>query len=312
MKITALIVTHNRLDKLMLTVDKTLSQGFTDVLIVNSGSNDGTELFLDALSDERITVLHTDNIGGAGGCALGAEYISHNINCDWVVFYDDDAYPDLQLVNNIKQQNLTDVDSFACHVSSRDQVMPQMNVAVKKYPTTLARLLRYIKNRKAFVTQEGDLVLPNQPIEASSFVGFGVRHSVLKQTYQYIHSMLFIYYDDLFYTLKLSQLGCRHQFIPSLTFVHDVEKTEKVVPWKLYYHTKNLFIMRPLCSFPAFIGLALMKVTSVALVALRSQYPWQNFKLILLGFFDGVMSKHDRFGLVDPVKKIIKRHVNKR
>jgi len=312
MKITALIVTHNRLDKLTLTLDKTFSQEFTDVLVVNSGSNDGTKLFLDGITDDRLTVIHTDNIGGAGGFALGAEYISHNINCDWVLFYDDDAYPDAKLIDNIQKQNLTDIDSFACHVSSRDEVMPQMNVAVKQYPTTLKRLFRYLKNRKAFFTQEQDLLLPCQPIEASSFVGFGVRFEVLKATYQHIHADLFIYYDDLFYTLMLSQLGYRHQFIPSLTFVHDVEKAEKMVPWKLYYHTKNLFVMRPLCTLPAFMGLVLMKVISVILVASKSQYPWQNIKLIILGFFDGLISKHDRFGLIDPVNKVIKRYANKR
>ncbi|MBN3339109.1 hypothetical protein H4W20_03762 [Klebsiella pneumoniae] len=49
MKYTALIVTFNRLGKLKKTVEETLKLEFTNIVIVNNGSTDGTQALRDPL-----------------------------------------------------------------------------------------------------------------------------------------------------------------------------------------------------------------------------------------------------------------------
>lgn len=66
MKYTALIVTFNRLGKLK-TVEETLKLEFTNIVIVNNGSTDGTQAWLSSIVDTRVIVLTlTKNTGGAG------------------------------------------------------------------------------------------------------------------------------------------------------------------------------------------------------------------------------------------------------
>ncbi|SYF71348.1 glycosyl transferase [Klebsiella pneumoniae] len=57
MKYTALIVTFNRLGKLKKTVEETLKLEFTNIVIVNNGSTDGTQAWLSSIVDTRVIGL---------------------------------------------------------------------------------------------------------------------------------------------------------------------------------------------------------------------------------------------------------------
>ena len=79
MKYTALIVTFNRLGKLKKTVEETLKLEFTNIVIVNNGSTDGTQAWLSSIVDTRVIVLTlTENTGGAGGALKPVVSISVN------------------------------------------------------------------------------------------------------------------------------------------------------------------------------------------------------------------------------------------
>lgn len=62
MKYTALIVTFNRLGKLKKTVEETLKLEFTNIVIVNNGSTDGTQAWLSSIVDTRVIVLTSPRI----------------------------------------------------------------------------------------------------------------------------------------------------------------------------------------------------------------------------------------------------------
>lgn len=62
MKYTALIVTFNRLGKLKKTVEETLKLEFTNIVIVNNGSTDGTQAWLSSIVDTRVIVLTLSRI----------------------------------------------------------------------------------------------------------------------------------------------------------------------------------------------------------------------------------------------------------
>ena len=73
--LVAVIVTFNRLDKLKLTLEHTLSNAFYRIIVVNNCSTDDTQEWLDSLDDESLAVIHSEtNGGGAGGFYQGFRY----------------------------------------------------------------------------------------------------------------------------------------------------------------------------------------------------------------------------------------------
>ena len=92
MKITAVVVTYNRLELLKKVIDalKGQSRSLDKILLINNGSSDGTGEWLD--QQIGITVVHQENVGGAGGFARGIEE-AYNDNADWIWTMDDDVMP---------------------------------------------------------------------------------------------------------------------------------------------------------------------------------------------------------------------------
>lgn len=78
MKYTALIVTFNRLGKLKKTVEETLKLEFTNIVIVNNGSTDGTQAWLSSIVDTRVIVLTLTEIPVGRGALKPVVSISVN------------------------------------------------------------------------------------------------------------------------------------------------------------------------------------------------------------------------------------------
>jgi hypothetical protein len=90
--IAAVIVTYNRLSLLKECVEAIRNQSRkTDaILVINNGSTDGTEEWLNS-QDDVITVTQ-DNAGGAGGFSRGIKE-AYNRGYDWFWCMDDDTIP---------------------------------------------------------------------------------------------------------------------------------------------------------------------------------------------------------------------------
>ena len=92
MKLTAVVVTYNRLSLLKRTVNCLLEQTcpLDQIYIVNNGSTDGTKEWLD--SQEQVTVIHQANVGGSGGFYTGIQQAFQD-GADWIWCMDDDVFP---------------------------------------------------------------------------------------------------------------------------------------------------------------------------------------------------------------------------
>jgi rhamnopyranosyl-N-acetylglucosaminyl-diphospho-decaprenol beta-1,3/1,4-galactofuranosyltransferase len=91
-KIVAVVVTYNRLNLLKRCIDALRNQTYQldFVIVVNNGSTDGTEIWLDQQVD--LQVIHQENLGGAGGFARGMKE-AYDAGFDWIWVMDDDGYP---------------------------------------------------------------------------------------------------------------------------------------------------------------------------------------------------------------------------
>ena len=97
LRVTAVVVTFNRLDLLPLTLQGLASGKRVpdSVVIVNNASTDGTAAYLDSLDSElNLDIVHLNrNMGGAGGFTVGIDRALARHNPDLVWVMDDDTEP---------------------------------------------------------------------------------------------------------------------------------------------------------------------------------------------------------------------------
>jgi len=99
-RVTAVVVTYNRLNLLQRCLTALLSQSFSvdSIVVVNNGSTDGTAAWLRA--QPGVQVIHQGNDGGAAGFATGIT-VALTTDCDWVWCMDDDGYPDTDALHEL-------------------------------------------------------------------------------------------------------------------------------------------------------------------------------------------------------------------
>lgn len=93
MKVSAVIVTYNRLSLLKQCLEKVLNQDVKelDVLLIDNASTDGTKEYIEELGIGRIKYFNTgSNLGGAGGFSYGLN-VAAKEGYDYCWIMDDDT-----------------------------------------------------------------------------------------------------------------------------------------------------------------------------------------------------------------------------
>ncbi|CAI1542450.1 glycosyltransferase [Serratia ficaria] len=296
MKTTALIVTFNRLEKLKQCWSATAALPFENIVIVDNASTDNTQSWLSDIVDVRLHVLRAcRNDGGAGGFKLGAEFIAKNVDTDWVFMFDDDAYPDALLLKRFDRIAGSEHAAYCCRVLDGQGTRCKMNVPFSKMPTTLMQTLDYIVKPERYVPVE----LRPSEVVTLSFVGAIIRKDVLAANTEFIWSELFIYYDDLYFSYRLSQQGYRFRYSPELLFLHDVPTPGGGVnpPWKVYYLVRNLLISRTLFKKnerPYSLGAIVLRIAKYLLSFTSQEKKGEYLKYVVRGIVDGISRKNGK------------------
>ena len=135
MKITAVIVTYNRLGLLKTCLKSVQEQSRKpdEIIVINNGSTDNTQEWLSA---QNVTTYTKENNGGAGGFSYGIK-TAYNNGTDWIWLMDDDVIPEndalQQLVNTLEDlgEQQEKVGFLASKVLWTDHSVHEMN---KTYP----------------------------------------------------------------------------------------------------------------------------------------------------------------------------------
>ncbi|WP_241613594.1 glycosyltransferase [Rosenbergiella epipactidis] len=289
MNLTALIVTWNRLPQLKNTVKATLALPFQNIVIVNNGSTDGTESWLEGLTESRIHLVHASkNLGGSEGFYLGSEYISKNIHTEWVVFYDDDAWPAKDFIQNFIELELNEPSIICAKVVDRKGNPCQMNLPWRRRTITFKDNLQYIFQPENFAVSANS----SCEVISCSFVGSVVHASILKKTYNHIHRDLFIYFDDVYYGYYLHLQGFKLYYRPKLVMIHDIGDriTNNMATWKSYYLVRNMILSRVIFKSNSFfsINAIIFRIVKYLLVALKSQDKSYSVRLLFKAIKDGL------------------------
>ncbi|TQN55437.1 glycosyltransferase [Raoultella planticola] len=295
MKHTALIVTFNRLEKLKKTVAETVKLHFTSIVIVNNGSTDGTSDWLQTITDPRVIVLNLAcNNGGAGGFKAGSQYICSSVDSDWIFFYDDDAYPQSDILDKFSTINKEGCRVFTAFVKDLQGRTCAMNVPFAKVPTSFSDTLQYIKHPQRYVPDNKEML-----VQTVSFVGMIIKREVLNEHLHHIYDELFLYFDDLYFGYQLTLSGEKITYNPELVFTHDVSIQGKVISpeWKVYYLCRNLILAKRIFTevevfSSSSILLRLCKYISIFPVQRRK---WVYLKFLCRGIVHGVKGISGKF-----------------
>lgn len=256
--ICAIVVTFNRLKKFQRTLARLLEEPLDRVVVVENGSTDGTREWLEGVSDDRLTVLEqTVNGGGAQGFETGMREAVARFDPDWVLVMDDDARPLPSAIAAFRATLPRPQGAVLAAVYFPDGKICDMNRPWRNpfwHWSTFRDTFLKLGGRKAF--HISDTAYANDaplPIDGGSFVGQFIPRSSIALC-GYPEGRMFIYGDDVHYTLRLARAGLPNTFDPRIRFEHECATAlhgAAMRPfWKAYYHHRNLYMVYRLAAGP--------------------------------------------------------------
>ncbi len=277
-RLAAIVVTFNRLLQIKRTVARLLEEPCDRIFIIDNGSNDGTREWLETLTDDRIrAICAPGNLGGAGGFELGLRKAVELDDPEWMVIMDDDARPDPGCLSEFLEKDLSKWDAISAAVYLKDGRICEMNrPTINPFwhmPTFMRTLAGSLvgKSRGGFHIPDEAYESDAIEIDATSFVGLFVSRETIQKV-GYPDGSLFIYGDDVLYTLGLRKAGMRIGFLPDLRFEHDYNrafngKVGLYSPiWKAYYTARNGLLVYRFAAgvmfWPAFLFILLKWVSA--------------------------------------------------
>lgn len=264
-RLVAVVVTHDRLAQLKITVARLLADDprrVGAILVVDNASRDGTAEWLAGRADARLHVLRLDdNRGGAGGFAAGLDHALTHLDADWIVVMDDDARPEPGTLAAFHAAPRDADTAYAGAVRYPDGGICEMN---------RPGLNPFARSRALWDTLRGggrdgyhlgaeaydDVAL--RDIDMGSFVGLFLPKTAIDRV-GLPDPALFLYGDDAIYSLRMRAAGVRILFDPALRFEHDCatyvpgQGAARIRPlWKAYYLFRNRLIMYRHAAGPLF------------------------------------------------------------
>ena len=116
-KICAVVVTHNRKEKLDRCLQCILNQhdSYCDIVVVDNDSSDGTnEMIKTQYESTRISYYNTGkNLGSAGGFNFGIK-VAVLLGYKYLWIMDDDVYPDSTALRELVKAGLSIKDNWGC------------------------------------------------------------------------------------------------------------------------------------------------------------------------------------------------------
>ena len=296
MKITAVVVTFNRLELLKQGIEcLRKQQKLTGIIVVNNGSTDGTREWLDA--QPGLLVVHQDNVGGSGGFYTGIER-AYSEGADWIWCMDDDVFPHPDCLDRL----LPYTDRPEVGILSPRRLL-EGKVFTHEFRhfnfTNPVGSLHGRKLAKQQVNQATEIV-------GADFEGPFISRRVVEKI-GLPNRELFIFCDDTDYCLRAHLAGFKLFYIPEALmdkhkFFSDDTWTSRnrKKKWKRYYQVRNEaylnhhygrnFGVRYLRSF---IGVAGYIIPALLSMPFTDAWQWKDLSMLWTAYQDGV---HERLG----------------
>ena len=237
MRITAVVVTYNRLELLKRGVDcLRKNTPLTDIIVVNNGSTDGTHEWLDTQTD--LQVIHQENVGGSGGFYTGIKK-AYEEGADWIWCMDDDVFPREDcLAHLLKHINEEHIGIMAPRRLMDGEVFVH-EFRQYNFTNPLASM------KKGKLAKEIQQITSATEIAGTDFEGPFIHRSVVEKI-GLPNKDLFIFCDDTDYCLRAYLAGFKLLYEPEAIldkhkfFTQDTWTTRnQKKKWKRYYQVRN-------------------------------------------------------------------------
>ena len=268
-RLCAVMVTFNRLEQLRTSLPRLLAEVPGTVLLVDNASTDGTADWLAGFHHPRLRPLRLpENLGGAGGFEQGMQALAASEDPDWILLLDDDAWPQPGLAAAFAETVPAlpaDTGAVAGAVFLPGGAISEMNrpgwnpfwYPAKIWSTLTSGSRAGFKLPDACYTPDAGLV----EVDNASFVGYLVSRRA-RQRVGLPEGGLFIYGDDVLYSLRLRRAGMKLVFAPGLRFTHDCTSLDGDFVyrplWKVYYTCRNGVAIARQAAGPVVFPLALV------------------------------------------------------
>lgn len=238
MDIGVVIVTYNRKEYLIKALESYEKQTFKPkyILVVNNNSTDGTYETLNKWEEkidniERIVINLKENLGGSGGFHVGLTKCL-DLKADWIWIADDDAYPQLEALNSIKnfslKNDLNNVSALCAAVINEGEYDLLHR---KKFVKSFFNIEQVPINKEEYSKEYFQ-------VDLFSYVGAIINKKYLESC-GVTEKEYFIYYDDTEHSYRLSQKG-KILCIPKVRVIHNVRpEINGVKNWKEFYAIRN-------------------------------------------------------------------------
>lgn len=244
----AVVVTYNRLEHLKTTLASLATEQCNQIVVVDNNSTDGTSSWLKETQDNRLVPLFLEkNLGGAGGFEAGMRYAFETYQPDWMVLLDDDARPYPGAFDRFREV-VTAEERWSAIAAAvyypNGEICPMNRPSLNPFWSLAAFWRSLLQGRAGFHLPDRDFSASNLlPIDAASFVGFFVSKATVLEV-GFPDPALFLYGDDVLYSLKVRKHDRSIGFAPPIRFEHDCETMSQidgvVEPlWKVYFYRRN-------------------------------------------------------------------------
>ena len=239
-KVIAVVVTHNRPELLMLSLDslRTQSVSLEAIIVVDNASDVETSELLRGEKD-LILLRIEQNTGGSGGFAAGMEK-ALNLRPDWIWLIEDDAIVQPNTLKNLLRRKKV-CDRAAQNIGLLCSAVEEggsLALMHRRYfdPLTLLEKPVPIRKYKHSVVK----------IDTASFVGALIKAEALRRI-GLPDRRFFIHYDDTEFSLRLKQAGYGLYLVPGSKVIHRRLTNSRLRrgPYGLkhYYNLRNRIIV---------------------------------------------------------------------
>lgn len=238
MKILAVVVTHNRCALLSRAIDHLQAQKRRPdhILVINNGSEDGTESMLAA---RAIDVITQENVGSAGGWHRGIDYgLNHGFDAVWLM--DDDGFPDAAALA-VLETSLSPGVACASSVVIREDdhsrfVFPFPLLDKNGLPVLLQH------PRKLAAISDLQPIAPDGSYPFAHFFNGALISVAAIRKVGNVEREFFIFGDEVDYFFRLRAAGKVISVLSARHYHPDVSQ-RPYSPAKVYYYVKNTLVL---------------------------------------------------------------------
>ena len=239
MKICAVVVTYNRLNKLKTALKCYENQKFkpSHIIVVDNNSNDGTKDYLEKWSKktclQNSIISLEKNVGGSGGFYAGLKF-SLNLDCDWIWISDDDAFLDDDCLSILNEKGKLVANNVGALCSS---VYEDGKIALAHRRLLSEKI--FFKDKFVDETKYNEDCFE---LNLFTYVGTLLRKSALEDV-GLPHNDFFIWYDDTEHSLRVNR---KYKIVcyPKAIVKHDIviNPNAQKLSWKSFYGYRNRLI----------------------------------------------------------------------